>query len=179
MIAWMSRSRRDKVWHKRNLERYKAGECDLVLRYGNSPNTDFSKILGGYNEITENTDTIIVVEGIMDKVNVDSKLGLLDNDLMKCVFTFGNKISIEQMKLINKHKNITIIYLLYDYGTIRESKHNGLMMLDNSNCKDVRVCEIKQEDKDPGDLSVDELVEVLGNSIGSFEFNCSVVDGIE
>ena len=59
-IAWMARSRKDKKWHEENLKNFKAGLGQLVLRYDNSLDTDFSKILGGYNEITSKTDTLIL-----------------------------------------------------------------------------------------------------------------------
>jgi len=101
-IAWMSRSKKDKKWHDDNLKRFKQGLCDLQLRYNNSSSTDFGRLLGGYNEITNNTDTLIIVEGITDKVNVDTELGLLYDESLKCCFTFGNKISVDQVNLINK-----------------------------------------------------------------------------
>lgn len=176
-IGWMSRSKKDKKWHDENLKKFKAGLCNLQLRYNNSHSTDFGKILGGYNEITRNTDTLIIVEGIMDKVNVDAKLGLLCGEGMKCCFTFGNKISIDQIGLINKFSNIKNIYLLYDGGTIKQSKQCGLFILSNTG-KNVRVCDIKQKDFDPGDMDAVQLVESLEQSVDGFEFNYNKVDEI-
>ena len=179
LIAWMSRSRESKEWHKKNIEDSKKGLCGLRLRYHNSPNTEFSLILGGNNEVTEKTHTLIIVEGIMDKVNVDCKLGLLEDENIKCVFTFGNKISIEQIALINKHPNICTIYLMYDYGTIEQSKHTGLILLKNTKNKKIKVCDIKKIDADPGTLGVDELCGLLETSMESFEFNYNKMNGIK
>ena len=176
-IAWMSRSRRSKGWHDENLKKFKAGLCSLQLRYNNSPDTDFGRILGGYNEITKDTDTLIIVEGIMDKVNVDAELGLLYDKTMKCCFTFGNKISVDQINLINKFGNIKNIYLLYDEGTIKESKQGGLAILSHTD-KNVMVCDIRQKGLDPGDLNSDQLIEVLEGAINGFEYNYDKIDGI-
>jgi hypothetical protein len=177
-IAWMSRTKKGKEWHKNNLEKYKLGLGELVLRYGNSPNTDFSKILGGNNEITDNTDTLILVEGIMDKTSVDKKLDLFRSEGTKCCFTFGNKVSLEQIRIINSYKNIENIFLMYDYGTNSESCHNGLVMLDNLKGKKVRVCEILEKNLDPGDMTKDQILKVLDLSVDAFEFKYSVFNGI-
>lgn len=176
-IAWMSRSKNSKEWHKDNLRKFKEGLGSLHLRYNNSPDTDFGRILGGFNEITESTDTLIIVEGLFDKVNVDTELGLLGNEEIKCLFTFGNKISVDQINLINKFENIKNIYLLYDEGTIKQSKQSGLELLSGTG-KNVRVCDIKQKDLDPGDLNSNQLVEVLEQSVGSMSFNYEKIDGI-
>lgn len=175
--AWMSRSKRDKGWHNENLRKFKLGLCDLKLRYKNSPNTDFGRLLGGYNEITENTDTLIIVEGLFDKVNVDRELGLLYQEDVKCLFTFGDKISIDQVNLINKFENIKDIFIMYDENTINESKHSGLAILSNTD-KSVRVCEIKQKDIDPGIMGVEQLCDVLEQSVNGFEFYYGKLDGI-
>ncbi len=177
-IAWLARSRKSKEWHKENIEKAKEGKTHLVLRYDNSPNTDFSKILGGYNEVTEGTDTIILVEGLFDKTGVDCKLNLLENEEIKCLFTFGKKISEEQIELINKLTNVKNIYLLYDNGSNEESKRYGMQLESNTN-KKVRVCEIKTKDKDPDDLSFEELENTLLESVDSFSFNLSKFNGIK
>lgn len=177
-IGWMSRSKKPKGWHDNNLIKYKEGVSELHLRYNNSPNTDFGSILGGCNEITSKTDTLILVEGITDKVNVDSKLGLLYSDDIKCCFTFGNKISFNQISIINKFCNIKNIYLLYDGGTINESKRSGLMILSNIKNGNVFVCDIKDKSLDPGVMDEGMLLEVLEKSVNCFSFNYGKIDGI-
>ena len=44
---------------------------DGKLRYNNSIGTQFSQLLFGYDEITQNTNTVILVEGVFDKIAVD------------------------------------------------------------------------------------------------------------
>lgn len=176
-IAWMARSRRSKEWHNKNIERWKAGLCDLVLRYDNSPNTDFKDILGGETEITDKTDTLILVEGIMDKVNVDKELGLLEQEEIKCCFTFGNKISENQIKIINLYNNIRNIYLLYDNGSISQSKHSGLELYRDTR-KNVMVCEIVQDELDPGGMIAYQLIEVMEESVNAVNFSLGKVNGI-
>jgi len=176
-VAWMARSKQDKKWHDENLKKYKAGKCDLKLRYQNSPNTDFSRVLGGESEITGIVDTLILVEGIMDKVNVDKQLGLLDKSSeIKCCFTFGNVVSDDQIDIIKQYKNIKNIYLLYDEGTINQSKHYGLML--SNICRNVNVCEIKQKNLDPGEMTTDQLIKTLERSVNSVSFNFEKIDGI-
>ena len=67
------------------------------LRYQNSVDTDFGKMVYGIDECTENTHTLIGVEGITDKFNVDRLLGLYKQEEIKCGAFFGKKISPEQM----------------------------------------------------------------------------------
>ena len=71
---------------------------DGKLRYNNSIGTQFAQLLFGYDDITENTTTVILVEGIFDKIAVDKVLKLWESEEVKCVCTFGKKISAEQIE---------------------------------------------------------------------------------
>lgn len=95
------------------------------LRYNNSAGTKFSELLFGYDEITNKTLTVILVEGIFDKIKVDKVLRLNDGDEIKCVCTFGKKISKEQIKKIIL-KGVTNVVLLYDFDAIKDIKKYGL-----------------------------------------------------
>jgi hypothetical protein len=174
--GWLARSRESKEWHKANLERFKEGKGNLVLRYDNSPNTDFGMMLGGYNEITENTHTIIIVEGLFDKINIDKQLSLLDHEEIKGLFSFGDTLTPEQIDLINKKENITTVYLLYDEGTISKSKQYGMKLMETK--KDIRVCEIQKKDLDPGEMNTNELLEAFEQSVSPIAFNFDKIDGI-
>lgn len=177
-IAWMTRSRKDKEWHDENKRLFKLGEVDLVLRYDNSPDTDFGKILGGYNEITENTKIIILVEGLFDKTNVDYQLNLLKQEEFKCLFAFGNTITDEQINLLKdeKCKNVDTIIILFDEGTIKNSKKYGMKLIETK--KEIKICELKKKDADPGELIVDELFEAFEKSVGALSFNFNKIDKI-
>lgn len=95
------------------------------LRYNNSIGTEFSQLLFGYDEIVEGTETVILVEGVFDKIACDKVLRLWDNDEIKCVCTFGKKISAEQVLKL-KLKGVTRVILLYDFDAIKEIKKFGL-----------------------------------------------------
>ena len=100
------------------------------LRYNNSVGTEFSELLFGYDEITENTTTVILVEGIFDKIAVDKVLHLWDSEDIKCVCTFGKKISPEQSKKLML-KGVTNVILLYDFDAIKDIKKYGLELENN------------------------------------------------
>ena len=96
------------------------------LRYNNSRGTEFGSLLFGYDEIvTGVTATVILVEGIFDKISVDRFLGLWDSPEVKCVATFGKKISNVQInKLIAKQ--VRRVILLYDFDAVKDIKRYGL-----------------------------------------------------
>lgn len=96
------------------------------LRYNNSVGTEFGSLLFGYDEIIAGeTNTVILVEGIFDKISVDRFLGLWDGPEVKCVATFGKKISGVQInKLIAKQ--IRRVILLYDFDAVKDIKRYGL-----------------------------------------------------
>lgn len=96
------------------------------LRYNNSVGTEFAQLLFGYDEIQCGvTNTVILVEGIFDKISVDRFLGLWDAPEVKCVATFGKKISAIQIdKLVQKC--IRRVILLYDFDAVKDIKRYGL-----------------------------------------------------
>lgn len=96
------------------------------LRYNNSRGSDFSALLFGYDEIVlDKTVTVILVEGIFDKIKVDKVLHLWESDDVKCVCTFGKKISpVQQKKLLMK--GVVNIILLYDFDALKDIKKYGL-----------------------------------------------------
>lgn len=120
-VGWVARSKHSYQWHKQNLEEYKNGISELVLRYRNSEGTDFDKLLGGFDEITPNTEEVIIVEGIFDKTNISNLLSTNDSERLKVLCSFGNKVSDEQVKLL-RSTNVKITTLLYDFNTIKQSK---------------------------------------------------------
>lgn len=90
------------------------GKDDDQPRYKNSKDTEFSKLLGGFDEINKSTKTLILVEGYFDKISVTTEMGLHYIDELKCCCTWGKKISEYQIWLILNKTNITNIILMYD-----------------------------------------------------------------
>ena len=165
-VAWWARSRHSKEWHKENLEAYKRHEAELVLRYRNSEN-NFRDLLGGYDELVKGeTKTVIITEGIFDKIGVDNLLNLHLITDIKCCFTFGNSIGEGQVFSLLE-KGVENIYLLYDYGTIKESKETALRLREFF---DVKVAAIKQAGIDPGNIDAEYLNEVLGEASDPVNF---------
>jgi hypothetical protein len=155
LAGWMARSRNSKEWHKENLRKCKELGHPLVLRYRNSEN-DFSKMLGGLDEITEETHTVILVEGLMDKANIDRMMGLYNHPSVKCCFTFGSDLSSSQANLIPS--TVETVVLMYDDGTIHNMREAGMRLL---SFFDVRVALIEDEDVDPGNITASYLSRIL------------------
>lgn len=156
-IGYLSRSKRTKEWHKKNLEDAKKGLCRLVLRYDNSTGTKFEKVVGGIDELVEGeTKTVLLVEGIMDKANTDKVLGLNEGPEVKCCFTFGCKLSDTQILKLLK-KGIENIILLYDPGTIQQVKTTSLRL---SKYFNIYIGELLGS-KDPGEMNICDFEKVF------------------
>lgn len=139
------------------------------LRYNNSVGTEFSELLFGYDEITENTTTVILVEGIFDKIAVDKVLHLWDSEDIKCVCTFGKKISPEQSKKLML-KGVTNVILLYDFDAIKDIKKYGLELENNFVTSIVYT-----QKKDIDECTEQEALEVFTHLQKPREFNEDVI----
>lgn len=130
------------------------------LRYSNSAETDFSKIVYGIDEVVDGiTKTIIIVEGLFDKINLEIICPeLFEDKEIVVVCTWGKKVSPTQQKII-KEKELQKAILLYDPDAINDSKRYG---------SELKYCVSEVEvgyldEKDPGDLTADEFYEVMMN----------------
>lgn len=166
LSAWLARSKKSKEWHENNLREFKEGNAKLVLRYENSRD-GFSHVLGGYDNITDETDTVIVVEGMFDYISVDTKLHLYEASDIKCVFTFGNNMSLGQIGLLRKKKGVKNIILMYDPDKPEMIKTVSMTLQRYYN---VMIAELKDKGKDPGDATQEELLEALNTLIEPINF---------
>lgn len=139
------------------------------LRYNNSRDTEFSELLFGYDEIVEETVTVILVEGVFDKIATDKALNLWSEKEIKCVCTFGKKISDRQIAKLML-KGVTNVILLYDFDAIREIKKYGLELekhfvtsITYTNKKDIDEC------------TREEALEVFTHLQSPREFNEDVI----
>jgi hypothetical protein len=167
VVGWVARSKMEKEWHEENLKKFKEGEEGLVLRYRNSKNTDFNKILGGFDEITENTEEIWIVEGIFDKSNLDNIYGLNSQEKIKCCFTFGNRVTDHHLRLLKKKTNVKKIIMLYDFGTTKQTKKHSLQLSKNF---EVMIGEFKDENVDAGNADREYMDEIFLNVKNYFYF---------
>lgn len=92
-----------------------------ALRWRNDTGADFAKMLYGYDDIKVPGATVILVEGVFDKIAVDRRLRLDECDDVKCCATFGKKISDYQRAMLQK-KGVRSVVLLYDFDAIKEIK---------------------------------------------------------
>lgn len=165
-VGWQARSRYTKEWHKENLENYKKNLCSLKLRYKDAPGMDTSMILGGCDDITNKTKILILVEGVFDKSGIDKKLNLYSDESIRCCFTFGNKLSDGQVKVIKLFKSIELIYLLYDEGTMIQVKKIALELSKSY----IVQAAMMTTDKDPGDASMEDICTAMERSVSAIEF---------
>jgi len=156
-VGWLARSKYSKEWHKENLENFKLGLCPLVLRYKNSTGTDFERIIGGYDEITDNTHTVIAVEGLFDKTNISNLLKTNLSEELKVIFTIGDSFTTSQIKLLKQTK-VRRVILMYDPNTTEQSMRYSMEL---SRHFDVDVCCIEDEGIDPGNMTENYLNELL------------------
>ena len=142
---------------------------DGKLRYNNSIGTQFSQLLFGYDDITENTSTVILVEGIFDKIAVDKVLRLWESEEVKCVCTFGKKISAEQIEKL-KVKGVSRVILLYDFDAIKDIKRYGIE-LENHFVTSITYT----TKKDIDECTAEEALAVFANLKRPREFNLDVI----
>lgn len=145
---------------------------DDKLRYKNSIDTDFSCLLYGYDDIVEGeTATVIITEGVFDKISCDKKLKLYEDNAVRSVCTFGKKISNVQIKkLLNK--GVSNIILSYDYDALKEIKKYGIELTEFFNTVSVAVSTNK---KDIDECTAEEVLEVFANIRDIEDFNLNVV----
>lgn len=146
------------------------------LRYKNSIDTDFSCLLYGYDDIIEGeTKTVIITEGVFDKISCDKKLRLYEDKSVRCVCTFGKKISDMQIKkLLNK--GVENIILSYDYDALKEIKRYGIELTKFFYSVSVAVSTNK---KDIDECTAEEVLEVFANVMDIEAFNFNVVGRIK
>ncbi|MGL5690383.1 MAG: toprim domain-containing protein [Bacteroidales bacterium] len=124
VVGYVSRH----TWSKDELNAHnkaakKAGKYQL-LRYRNSndADNDFVKLLYNYDNVIEDeTDTVIIVEGIFDVIALTRKMNLYDNSRIVPVATFGKKISNIQIYKLQA-KGVRNVVLAYDSDAVETIK---------------------------------------------------------
>lgn len=159
------------VWDRERIGAYEKKTNRKVLRYRNEGGVDFGKLVFGIDEIDIATTTVILVEGVTDKANIDRLLNRLNlRHAVKCVCTFGKKVSDEQIEKIYL-KGVKNIVFLYDPDAVDASKQYSIKV--RRKFDKVLVGFLK--DKDPGDLNIDEFSEVMDNLEDPINFSVNRV----
>lgn len=144
------------VWSKQKIKDYETKTGKKILRYANEGGIEFEKLLFGIDEITDNTTTVILVEGGFDKTNVDKQLQLHLQEDIKCCCTFGKSLSEVQIEKL-RIRGIKKIYLLYDNDAVSESKRYSDML--KAAFSIIKVCFISPDCKDDaGDFDYKTLM---------------------
>jgi 5S rRNA maturation endonuclease (ribonuclease M5) len=161
-----------KALSKKAIDKYnKVNPDNKIIRYRNSQETDFAKLLLGYDELVENeTHTVILVEGFFDKDNLDKLLELDDSNEIKCCCSFGAKLSIEQIVKLHL-KGVKNLIIFFDGDVVDKIKKIGNNYLDEFETVKVAF----HPNKDPGELNFEECVNVFENLEDAFEFSLSKV----
>ena len=117
------------IWSKEEIDEYnrraKHNGKYQIMRYKNSTENDFIKLLYNYDMIIEDvTDTVILVEGVFDVISLTRKLNLYDNPYIAVVATFGKKISDVQIYKLQS-KGVQTIVIGYDGDAVEAIKKTG------------------------------------------------------
>lgn len=152
--GFVSRSTHSKEY----VNKYNESHDKKIHRYNNSTDTEFEKLLAGYDEITNSTNTIILVEGLFKKINIDKLLDLDSQEEIKCCVTFGAKISIEQIFKLQL-KGIERIILMFDPDVINKIKKHSMELM-----REFETVQIGfHKSKSPDEFDINDLSEVLDN----------------
>lgn len=114
VVGYISRH----TWPKDQIDEYnrqarRSGKYE-IRRYNNSTENDFVKLLYNYDRVIEDeTDTVIIVEGVFDVIALTRKLNLYDNTHIAVVATFGKKISQAQIYKLQS-KGVETVVIGYD-----------------------------------------------------------------
>lgn len=96
-----------------------------ILRYRNSTENDFSKLLYNYDAVrVDETDTVILAEGIFDVIALTRGLELYDNSHVAAVATFGKKISDVQIYKLQS-KGVRTVVIGYDGDAVESVKRTA------------------------------------------------------
>lgn len=136
------------------------GDDDNKPRYLNSEH-DFSKLLAGYDELEDTTTTAILVEGFFDKTSVTFELDLYNHPEIKCLSTFGKKISEVQLFLL-KQAGIENLFLMFDgRDAIKDMKKIGFQI--KKQFRNILSCDTGRK-FDPGASNKEMILDVLSKS---------------
>ena len=158
VVGYVSRH----TWSKGEIDRHnsrvrrKGGY--RILRFRNSTENDFVKLLYNYDAVREGvTDTVIITEGIFDVIALTRKLEIYDNEHVAAVATFGKKISRTQIYKL-QCKGVRTVILGYDGDAVEAIKKTA----DELNAYfRVFIADIPDVGKDWEDLDGEEIYGIF------------------
>jgi len=161
LVGYVSRH----IWDKSKIESHnrvarRNGEYQ-ILRYKNSDGNEFGKMLYGFDTIKDNTDTVILVEGAMDVIQLSQELELFDSDDVRALATFGKKISDEQVFHLQE-MGIKNVIVFYDTDAVDDVKKMNLHKFFNVLVASADDADGFRSGMDVGDLSSEQIEQCLG-----------------
>jgi DNA primase len=133
-----------------------------IMRFRNSTENDFVKLLYNYDAVIEGeTETVILVEGIFDVVALTRKMDLYDNRKTAVVATFGKKISLTQIYKIQV-KGVKTVIVAYDGDAVDAIKKTAGELQPYF---EVMIADIQYPEKDWEDLSSNEIHDMFSTGL--------------
>lgn len=171
--GWVARH----VWSKTKIEEYnidhfeKFGVKSKIRRFVNSF-SDFAKLIYGFDEVVEGeTNTIIGVEGIFDKANIDRLLNLREQSHVKCNATFKCNVSDEQIAKW-QNKGVKNLILLYDPDVVKQIKSNISRLTKYFNV----MTGYSTSGRDAGDMIEEDIEHVMSHLEDPIQFKINKLE---
>ena len=143
-----------------------------ILRYKNSTENEFSKLIYNYDSIVAGeTTSVILCEGAFDVIALNRKLELYDNKDIVPVCTFGKKISQVQMYKLQE-KGVEQVVIGFD-NDAKETTSQVANELEKY--FDVLIADIPDGvGKDWDEMDFDDIYDIFCNNLKTIaEFNLS------
>lgn len=162
IVGYVSRH----TWSKDEIDRHNSRVSRKggyrILRFRNSTENDFVKLLYNYDAVVEGvTQTVIITEGIFDVIALTRKKELYDNESMAAVATFGKKISRTQIYKLQA-KGVKTVILGYDGDAVEAIKKTAGEL--NAYFR-VLIADIPDAKKDWEDLSREEIDDIFSHRL--------------
>lgn len=174
VVGYVSRH----TWSKDDIEEYnnraKRNGKYQIRRYSNSTENDFSKLLYNYDAVIEDeTDTVILVEGIFDVIALTRKLVLYDNHRVVPVATFGKKISDTQIYKLQS-KGVRSVIIAYDADATDAINKTAIQL---NEFFDVTIAKLIGNGKDFDEMDFWEVYDVFAYNLKTpVEFKLNTID---
>ena len=172
IVGYVSRH----TWDKSAIDEYnkkarRNGKYE-IRRYNNSTENDFVKLLYNYDAVIEDeTDTVIIVEGVFDVIALTRKLELYDNTRIAVVATFGKKISNAQIWKLQS-KGVKTVVIGYD-GDAVEAINSAASLLNEY--FDVFIAFIDNPDADFDSMDFWDIFDVFSTLKTPVEYKLNTV----
>jgi len=155
------------VWDKKKIDAHntiakRQGKYPIQRFRNSEESNEFVKLLYNYDSVIEDeTESVILLEGIFDVIGITRELNLYDNHRIVPVATFGKKISDIQIYKLQK-KGVRNVILGYDPDAVEVIKKLSSQL---NEYFDVFIASSLDSKKDYGDMFRDDFWETFAYNI--------------